>query len=335
MPSFRTGTVTALLSERPGLQRVEVDGRRAYVLTQLIGIVAVGDRVVVNTTAVELGLGTGGWDVVHWNLANEVLDLAGGGHVMKLRYTSLQVDTGVAEEHLQLAGRIDGTPVVALALHSQLATVAAAVKTTRPTARVVYVMTDAASLPIALSDLVASLRGAQIIDGTVTSGHAFGGDAEAVNVASGLTIAKHHLGADVVLVGMGLGSVGTGTELGFGGLEVGATLDTIGHLGGRAIAALRVSSADPRERHVGLSHHSDRALRAARRAFIAPVPRNLLDLTIPAPASVVMVDVPDAVAYLAERGIAPTTMGRGPDEDPDAFAFAAAAGAYAAECLGK
>ena len=50
---------------------MEVDGERAYVLTQLIGTVAVGDRVVMNTTAVELGLGTGGWHVVHWNLARE------------------------------------------------------------------------------------------------------------------------------------------------------------------------------------------------------------------------------------------------------------------------
>ena len=59
-PGISTGTVTALLAERPGLQRVEVDGEPAYVLTELIGPVAVGDRVVVNTTAVELGLGTGG-----------------------------------------------------------------------------------------------------------------------------------------------------------------------------------------------------------------------------------------------------------------------------------
>jgi hypothetical protein len=94
VPSFRTGTVTALLSERPGLQRVEVDGKRAYVLTQLIGTVAVGDRVVVNTTATELGLGTGGWDVVHWNLERDEWGEPGAGHEMKLRYTSLQVDTG-------------------------------------------------------------------------------------------------------------------------------------------------------------------------------------------------------------------------------------------------
>ena len=72
MPRFVTATVASLLSERPGLQRVELDnGRRAYVLTQLTGPVAAGERVVVNTTAVDLGLGTGGWDVVHWNLARE------------------------------------------------------------------------------------------------------------------------------------------------------------------------------------------------------------------------------------------------------------------------
>ena len=97
MPTFRTGTVTELLSERPGLQRVDTDRGRAYALTQLTGTVAVGDRVVLNTTAVDLGLGTGGWHFVHWNLARETLHEPGPGHIMKLRYTSLQVDAGGAE----------------------------------------------------------------------------------------------------------------------------------------------------------------------------------------------------------------------------------------------
>src|SRR5215213_11168341 len=96
MPSYSTRVVTAITSERAGLQRVELEnGRRAYVLTELIGPVAAGDRVVVNTTAVDLGLGTGGWDVVHWNLSRDEWSAPGAGHVMKLRYTSLQVDTGV------------------------------------------------------------------------------------------------------------------------------------------------------------------------------------------------------------------------------------------------
>ena len=128
MPSFATHTVTAVLDERRGLQRVLLDdASRAYVLTELIGPVAPGDRVVVNTTAVELGLGTGGWHVVHWNLAREAWSQEGPGHIMKLRYTSLQTDTGVAEEdHASaLAGVPDlaGCPVVACGLHSQVACV--------------------------------------------------------------------------------------------------------------------------------------------------------------------------------------------------------------------
>ena len=98
MPRFVTRTVISILDERPGLQRVELDdGSRAYVLTALIGPVADGDDVVVNTTAVDLGLGTGGWHVVHWNLSRRGWDAPGPGHVLKLRYTSLQVDSGVAE----------------------------------------------------------------------------------------------------------------------------------------------------------------------------------------------------------------------------------------------
>src|SRR6187551_559682 len=126
MPSFRTQRVVELSSERSGLQRIRLDdGSRAYVLTQLTGDVAVGDDVIVNTTAVELGLGTGGWHVVHWNLSRHELDQPGPGHIMKIRYTSLQADTGSAEESLGPPGaslpRLGGVPVLVGSLHSQLA----------------------------------------------------------------------------------------------------------------------------------------------------------------------------------------------------------------------
>src|SRR4051794_22990448 len=165
MPSFRSGKVTTLLMERPGLQRVEVDlgngPERAYVLPQLTGNVAEGDRVVVNTTAVELGLGTGGWHVVHWNLEREIWNERGPGHIIKGRYTSLQADVGSSEEHLESLAEvesIEGMPVVAAALHSQLPAVAVAFKDLLPEARLAYVMTDGAGLPLALSDLVAELH---------------------------------------------------------------------------------------------------------------------------------------------------------------------------------
>src|SRR3954468_20054276 len=151
MPSFRIGAVTEILEARAGLQRVLVDltgePERAYVLTQLTGSVDVGDRVVVNTTAVELGLGTGGWHVVHWNLSRDEWSEPGPGHIMKLRYTSLQTDTGAGEEqHPDIPQRLDGPPVVIGSLHSQLPGIAIGVREVRPEARISYVMTDGAAL---------------------------------------------------------------------------------------------------------------------------------------------------------------------------------------------
>jgi hypothetical protein len=319
--SFRTGAVDALLEERPGLQRVTVDGERAYVLTQLTGSVAMGDRVVINTTAVELGLGTGGWHVVHWNLSRDAWSEPGPGHIMKLRYTSLQVDAGAGEEGLgsDLPDRIDGLPVVACGLHSQVPCVAVVVKHLRPRARVVYVMTDGGSLPIALSDTVHQLRTKGLLDLTITAGNAFGGDVEAVNVHAALALAAHH-GADVVIAGIGPGVVGTGTKLGHTGLDVVMTVDAAAALGGVPIVAVRYSDGDERERHQGPSHHTMTAVQLAARQLVVPSPED--------------VHVPDVAALLAAAGLTVTTMGRGPDEDPGFFAWAGAAGVAAAGIVG-
>jgi len=335
VPTFRTGAVTTILSERAGLQRVEVDGRKAYVLTALIGDVAVGDRVVVNTTAVELGLGTGGWDVVHWNLARDAWNGGSDGHVMKLRYTSLQCDTGVAEERPAYeSGGLRGMPVVVCGVHSQVAAVAAVFKGTLPERKLVFVMTDAAALPLALSDLVADLSTAGLIDGTVTAGQAFGGDHEAVNLPSALRVARSVAGADAVVVGPGPGGVGTATELGFGALEVGGVIDAARRDGGVPIVALRWSGTDERERHRGVSHHSRTALAWVGSGATVAVPRGepLVDV---GDHERVEVDVGDVPALLAAAGIAVTTMGRTPEEEPGFFRYAGAAGAAAAAAVAK
>lgn len=312
---FRTGAVDEILEERPGLQRVLVDGERAYVLTQLTGTVAVGDRVVVNTTAVELGLGTGGWHVVHWNLERDVLDQPGPGHIMKLRYTSLQIDTGAGEEGVELPDRLEGLVVVACGLHSQVPIVAAVVRHLRPAARIAYVMTDGGSLPLALSDVVHQLRATGLVDLTITAGHAFGGDIEAVNVHSALALARHH-GAGVVIAGIGPGVVGTGTKLGHTGLDVVAVVDATAALGGVPIVAVRFSEADARERHQGPSHHTITAVELAARQLVVPSPDDE--------------DVPDVARLLTQAGLQVTSMGRGPDDDPAFFAWAGAAGVAAA-----
>ena len=332
MPTFRTGTVTELLEERPGLQRVATDLGRAYALTQLTGPVAVGDRVVLNTTAVDLGLGTGGWHVVHWNTAREVFQEPGPGHIMKLRYTSLQVDAGSSEEHAPGTGTdLGGMPVVVGSLHSQVPGVAVAIRSQVPTARITYVMTDGAALPIVISDLVEAMTRVGLLDATITAGHAFGGDLEAVSLPSALALARHVTHADVTIVAMGPGVVGTSSPLGTSALEVAAVLDAAAALEGRPIAVLRMSDGDPRPRHQGVSHHTRTALDLTRSSVLVASPHE--GAFAHDRHDVRVVEGPDVPALLDDLGLRVTTMGRGPAEDPLFFRSTASAGALAASLL--
>lgn len=351
MPSFRTATVTEVLLQRAGLTRVAVDvhggtPHRAYAVTALVGPVEVGDEVVVNTTAVELGLGTGGWHVVHWNLTRGAFSEPGPGHIMKLRYTSLQADTGAAEEleaeRLADAHDLAGMPVVVGGLHSQLPCVAVALRAARPAVRTAYVMTDGGALPLALSELVPAMVEAGLLVGTVTAGHAFGGDHEAVNVPSALLVAKEVLGADVAIVTMGPGSVGTSTTFGFSALEVAPALDAAGRLGAHPVAVCRFSLGDARARHQGVSHHTTTALGLTGARTTVGMPRGPFATRLRADLAaagladrhdLVDVDDPGIARLLADADLAVTTMGRGPEADPGAFAVAGAAGTVAASLL--
>jgi hypothetical protein len=332
MPSFVTATVTEVLAERTGLQRVATDAGRAYALTDLVGPVVAGDRVVLNTTAVELGLGTGGWHVVHWNLARDAWSRPGRGHIMKVRYTSLQHDAGAAEEeHPDLPRTVRGLPVVACSLHSQVGVVAAVARRLAPGARIAYVMTDGAALPLALSDLVHDLRAAGALDVTVTAGHAFGGDLEAVAVPAALAHARHVAGADLTVVGMGPGVVGTASALGTTAVEVAGIVDAADRMGARVALCSRASGADARDRHRGVSHHVRTILGLAAARPELPVPADLAGELVGA----TVVDPPDPAAALDALGLRVTTMGRGPGDDPLFFAAAAAAGAWAADAVGR
>lgn len=330
MTAYANSTVAELLEERPGLVRVRlVDGSRAYALTQLTGPVTTGDDVVVNTTAIDRGLGTGGWHVIHWNLSRSPFREEGHGHLMKLRYTSVQVDTGAGEEDdPDLTSDLGGAPVVVAGLHSQVPIVVATLARDAPGARIVYVMTDGGALPIAMSDVVAQLRDRALVGGTITAGHAFGGDLEALNVPSALALARHRLGADVIVVGMGPGVAGTASRLGFTGLEVAPALDAADWLGGRPIACLRCSDADGRVRHRGVSHHSRTVLDAVR---------SVVDVAAPTEVEPVedrhrwhRVEPGDVTALLASHDLPVRTMGRSIDDDPVFFRAASAAGVVAA-----
>ena len=167
MIRLRTGTVLAVTAERPGAVElsVEVEGGAAAALAYpgLVGPVGPGDRVVLNTTAVALHLGTGGLHFVVAVEGTPSRDADGPGHTMKARYTPQQVKVLAAEEaqspHRDALARADslgGVPVVWTPLHSMLAPVVAGARAAGAH-RVAYVMTDGAALPAAFSRLVSNM----------------------------------------------------------------------------------------------------------------------------------------------------------------------------------
>lgn len=267
MLSRKIGEVVEIKKQNGQLDdiRVEINGEifRAYNYPKMTGEVKVGDNVLLNTTAVELSLGTGGYHYVISNLDNMEADLEGQGHIMKLRYTPMQVRVDSVEDHeskyhdvFEEFETLDGMPVVVGTLHSMLTPFAATYKRLNPNKKLVYIMTDGAALPIYFSMNAATLKDKGLIDSTITFGNAFGGDYECINIYTALITAKEIANADAVFISMGPGIAGTGTKYGFTGIEQGPILDAISKLGGRPIAIPRISFADMRDRHRGISHHS-------------------------------------------------------------------------------
>jgi Protein of unknown function (DUF3866) len=320
--SLRRGTVTAVVEEVEGLSRIEVDGEPCVAYPRVTGPVEVGDDVLVNAQARELGLGSGGFDVLHANLTRGLGSGAEpGAHVMTLPYTPLQSAVRFVEEGGGLAETLDGMPVVCCSLHSQVAPAAAGVG---DGARIAYVQLPGGALPVSLSDSVRRLKERGLVETAIAAGACFDGDAQAVGVASALAWAAAER-FDVAICSIGPGIVGTGSPLGHGGLAAADAANAASALGGSPVLAIRVSHGDERERHRGVSHHT--------RAVLELV---LGERRIAWPAGL---EAPD---WLPERdevdvsgwqdgcdGLLLEHMGRGPDDDPWFFASAFAAGKLA------
>lgn len=352
---FREGKIVSVSQEGDALHaRVEMpDGEiEALGWGSMLGPLNAGDRVVVNTVGIDLGLGTGGTGFILWNLDGSGPKEDPPGHIVKMRYTPWQMPVHAVEspesrhgDALREVRTIEGMPVVACSLHSQLAGVAAGVKAAAPRAKLGYLMTDGAALPLAFSRLVARLRMEKLIDVTCSAGHAFGGELESVTIHSGLAALRHVANCDITVVSMGPGVVGTGTALGFTGMEQGQVLDAATALGGRSIACLRVSFADDRARQRGLSHHTVTALTiGARERTTIAVPklppeqaqalvRELQASGLCDRHETILERGDGAVALLEERAIPVTSMGRSLEQTPELWLAAGAAGHLAAAHL--
>jgi hypothetical protein len=301
------GNVTAIVEQYEDFVRLEVDGVPCVAYSGLTGALEVGDDVLVNVQARELGLGSGGFDILHANLTRGLgLEPEPGAHVMTLPYTSLQHAVPHVEEHGKLAESLDGMPVVCCSVHSQLVPVCAALSGLR----VAYVQLAGGAIPVALSDAVRALRERGLLELVVAAGPCVGADAQAVNVYSALAWCKAR-GSNIAVCSIGPGIVGTGTTIGHGGVAAAQAVNATAALGGRPVVAPRVSGADERPRHRGHSHHTEAVLRLC---LVEPqLPEDL-----------------DPVGWReASEGLPLSHMGRGPDEDPEFFAAAFAAGRLA------
>lgn len=339
----------------------------ALAYAEVTGIPEPGERVLVTTAQIDLGLGTGGWALVAARpdavSATDGVDTGRSsspgevpeapGHLVKDRYSPLQqAVAGADEQHspwhgaLVEADDLAGLPVVVADLHSALPAVLAGVRARRPGTRVVYVMSDGGALPLAFSRTVAGLVDAGWLAATVTAGQAWGGDFEAVTVHSALLVARIAARAELVVLTQGPGNLGTGTRFGFSGVAGGEAVNAAATLYGRPVGALRISAADPRERHRGVSHHSltayGRVALAAADVVVPLLPgdfgrRVRSQAAALAPRhTLVGVDVAAAglAAALDTSPVALSSMGRGPAEDPACFLASAAAGWHGAGLVG-
>jgi hypothetical protein len=357
---WRSGEVSARRRSWNGALELEVDIGGTAVLAlaypALTGAPEPGDRVLLNTGALELGLGTGGYALVIAVPGRLPADPAGPGHLVKARYTPLQACVPGADEQgapqhelLRDADDLGGMPVVVADLHSALPAILAGYYAARAAAAppgaagspaVAYVMLDGGALPAWFSRTAAGLRDAGWLAGTITTGQSFGGDLETVTLHSGLLAARHVLGAELAVVAQGPGNLGTGTRWGFSGVAAGEAVNAAAVLGGRPVASLRVSDADPRERHRGVSHHSLTAygrVALARADVVVPDLPGAFGARVAADAAplaarhrLVTVSTAGLAEVLAACPVGLSTMGRGLDADLAYFLAAAAAGRHAA-----
>ncbi len=322
MLTLRRGSVTAVVESLERLVRLEVDGVPCIAYPRLTGPVEPGDEVVVNTQARELGLGSGGFDILHVNLTRGLgLRSEPGAHVVKLPYTPAQLAAGHAEERAVLAETLGGRPVVCCSLHSQIAPVCAGLG---EGLRVAYLQLPGGALPVSLSDTVRALVARGLLATTVAVGACVDGDVACVSTASALAWAAGE-GYDAIVCAIGPGIVGTGSPLGHGGLAAAEAANAASALGGSAILVARVSDADERDRHRGVSHHTRSALRLCLGRVSVAWPAGLA-----APEGLGAVEEVDVAGWEEAAGSLPLEhMGRGPAKDPWFFAASFAAGRLA------
>ena len=173
----------------------------------LTGPVEAGDEVVVNVEAQDLGLGSGGFDIVCVNLTRGLGgEGAEGAHVMKLNYTPLQHAVVPVEEGLERL-RPSARHAGRRARPARPARARGFAARTRGAGCAHRLRADRGRRASGRSSRTSSrsCSSARLLADHVTVAPCFGGEHEAITVEGALHAARERLGWDAALVGPGPG----------------------------------------------------------------------------------------------------------------------------------
>jgi uncharacterized protein DUF3866 len=348
MLKLRRGRVVSVeAGERVAKLSVALDDdqgpRSAIAYPALTGPVEIGDEVVVNVEAQDLGLGSGGFDIVCINLTRGLAgEATEGAHVMKLNYTPIQHAVMPIEEGLDELRTDLRLPVSVLALHGQLPAAAFATSSWTRRPRVGYIQVAGGALPGQLSNVVGDLIEREMLAGHVTVSPCFGGPLEAITLEGALHAAVARLGWEGAFIGPGPGILGSASGFGHGGLAALHAARSALALGCDVIVAPRISSGDQRERHRGVSHHTRAVLELLDRTVAVPLPNGItietqteLEQLLSSRGHLgVEVWVDGYLEPFSESGLPTETMRRSLEDDEDFFRGALAAGELLAQRIG-
>jgi hypothetical protein len=343
MIEIRKAQVKSIIKSDEFVQEISLvidhPNKKAINYPKITGTLKVGDRVMVNTTACTLNLGTGGFHYIMANFNGEKHSLSGMGHGMKLKYTPNQINVLFSEEEksslhskfyheLNLKGRL----VFIAELHSMLMPLCGHIKyRLGRRARISCIITDYGALPVWMSKNIDILKSKGLLDRVISLGNAFGGDHECINIYTALQLSANILNSDAIIITMGPGIMGTGTPYGFSGLELGFYLDFCYIQGANVFYVPRISFSDMRHRHYGLSHHFINTLKILVNNRVPIVLPNMdskkirylmsqlreADLVFKHP--IIIRDGKKISNSLERYELKPTTMGRSFEEDPEFF----------------
>ncbi|MGO4888307.1 DUF3866 family protein [Anaerobacillus sp. MEB173] len=257
--------VTEILYEDHQIQLLQTSGgaKRAMLYRSFIAKANIGDTILVNTTAVSLRLGTGGWDIVKTIVSPlKEHSQTQEGHIMKARYlpsqySVLSVEAQESKDHELFLQpfTLSGKSILIGELHSMIPIAYGVLREIDQNRSMTVIISDQAALPLAMSRHLRFLHNKTNFS-SITIGQAFGGQYEAVNLQTALQFATEKLHSDLIMVSLGPGVVGTGTRYGFSGMEQANWANIIGSLSGTPVWIPRLSFSDGRERHKGISHHT-------------------------------------------------------------------------------